>query len=275
MIVQKSPSDDHIYIQLTKRLHYMPFCADFGPLNLGTQHLICKQMHVLLAHPTLQRSKIIFYTPYVTTEITNSIFLIGSYLVLYMGFTPDEAFEPFVNLDPSLSLPYRDATWVKSTFDLHIIDCLEAVQKAVMVGIFKHDEFDCAEYLYYDDPANGDIHEVLPGKFIAFRGPTSDSGSGTGSLTARQQRASGILGFGAKDFLKVFQAKNVSTIVRLNSPKYRASTFTRAGFKHVDLRFIDCGVPSDKIVDRFLRVAEEAQGIIAVHCLAGKDVYRY
>ena len=253
------PKDDEVYVSVSKRLHYMPFCADFGPLNLGTTHQICKQLRVLLSRPTLQDSKIIFYTSHEPSDITNAIFLLGSYLCLHMGYTPERAFKPFVNLDPSLSLPYRDATWVKSTFDLHVIDCLEAMQKAVTEGIFKHDKFDGAEYFYYDDPANGDMHEVLPGKFIAFRGPTSDDD------TANHVGG----GLSATDFIQVFRAKNVSTIMRLNSPQYKASIFKRAGFKHVDLLFTDCSTPRDKIVDRFLRNAEEADGVVAVHCLAG------
>jgi hypothetical protein len=73
----------------------------------------------------------------------------------------------------------------------------------------------------------------------------------------------------ASDYLDVFKDKNVSTIIRLNSTQYSAAVFKRAGFQHFDLPFEDCGVPSDRIVDKFLRIAEEAPGVVAVHCLAG------
>ena len=29
-----------------------------------------------------------------------------------------------------------------------------------------------AQYFYYDHPKNGDLHEVVCGKFIAFKGPS-------------------------------------------------------------------------------------------------------
>jgi hypothetical protein len=34
--------------------------------------------------------------------------------------------------------------------------------------------FDKNEYFYYDDPENGEFHEVVPRKFIAFKGPWED-----------------------------------------------------------------------------------------------------
>lgn len=41
------------------------------------------------------------------------------------------------------------------------------------------------------------------------------------------------------------------------------------GFKHYDLYFIDGGVPSDMIIKKFLRIVENEQAAIAVHCKAG------
>ena len=121
-------------------------------------------------------------------------------------------------------------------------------------GFLRVGDFDVEEYFYYDHPLCGDMHEVVSEKFIAFRGPSGYAGGD---------------GLRASDYLEVFAEKGVSTVVRLNSSNYKASTFRRAGVEHVTLIFSDCSVPSDRIVDRFLRVAETAEGMIAVHCLAG------
>jgi hypothetical protein len=70
--------------------------------------------------------------------------------------------------------------------------------------------FDKNEYFYYDDPANGEFHEVVKGKFIAFKGPcdhTEEFDDGTCTLSAT-------------DFVHVFASKNVTDIVRLNSREY-------------------------------------------------------
>ena len=113
------------------------------------------------------------------------------------------------------------------------------------------------QYFYYDRPDNGDLHVVVPDKFVAFRGPR-DSVDSMGALHP-------------SDFVEVFKALNVHTIVRLNSPEYKTSTFVNAGFEHHDQVFEDCSVPPSDIVDAFLRRAEalEEGKLIAVHCLAG------
>ena len=110
-----------------------------------------------------------------------------------------------------------------------------------------------------DHPSNGDMHEVVKGKFFAFKGPTGRRKS---------------LGFGRytlipSDYIDVFRVKNIRTVVRLNDKEYDRSALLQAGFNHHDLFFIDCSVPTDEIVDSFLRIAEQSEGAIAVHCLAG------
>lgn len=112
------------------------------------------------------------------------------------------------------------------------------------------------EYFYYDDPACGDLHEVVRKKFVAFRGPV-----GHGDEDFQQK---------PEDYIEVFRAKDVHTILRLNEKSsYEASIFVEAGFQHHDLEFADCSTPPDKVVDKFLRICEEAEGVAAVHCLAG------
>ena len=139
-------------------------------------------------------------------------------------------------------------------------DCLSGLQQAVRAGTFKQDLFDPKEYFYYDDPEKGDLHEVVPGKFIAFRGPVRDNGGTRGQCGST---------LSASSYIDVFKDKGVSTIIRLNSAQYSAAVFKRAGFTHVDLPFEDCGVPPDRIVNTFLTIAEKTRGLIAVHCLAG------
>ena len=58
-------------------------------------------------------------------------------------------------------------------------------------------------------------------------------------------------------------------MVRLNKKEYNKQTLESAGFAHHDLFFVDCSTPSDAIADRFLRIAENSRGALAVHCLAG------
>jgi len=252
------PQKDEVHFTLSTPMQYLPFCADFGPLNLGTTHQVCTHIQNMLARLP-PNTKIVYYTSTFPSDITNSIYLLGAFLCLCLGLKVEQAFQPFAGLHPGLSLPFRDATWAVSSFDLHIEDCLAGLKRAVHEGLFCTDVFSWDEYKYYDDPLNGDLHEVMAGKFIAFRGPVGDR---TAPRSADGTKC-------AADYLSVFKSKGVSVIVRLNSAHYKASTFTRAGFKHVNLTFQDCSAPPDSIVDAFLRLAEEAEGIVAVHCLAG------
>jgi len=106
-----------------------------------------------------------------------------------------------------------------------------------------------------DDPNNGDMHEVVKGKFFAFKGPTDQHKP---YMTKRPS-----------DYLDVFKHKKVQGIVRLNNKEYKIEPLIAAGFQHHDLFFVDCSTPSDAIVDRFLKISEKTEGALAVHCLAG------
>lgn len=48
-----------------------------------------------------------------------------------------------------------------------------------------------------------------------------------------------------EDYIQVFKHFGVSNIVRLNEARYDKTKFTKHGFKHSDLFFIDGSTPSD------------------------------
>ena len=50
---------------------------------------------------------------------------------------------------------------------------------------------------------------------------------------------------------------------------YKPSAFTKGGFRHFDLFFVDGSCPSSDIVLRFLDIVESESGGVAVHCKAG------
>jgi hypothetical protein len=43
----------------------------------------------------------------------------------------------------------------------------------VQVGIIDFAKFDLESYEYYDHPAVADLHEIVPKRFVAFKGPKS------------------------------------------------------------------------------------------------------
>ena len=98
------------------------------------------------------------------------------------------------------------------------------------------------------------MHEVVKGKFFAFKGP-----SGTRTMHTLIP----------SDYIDVFHSKGINSVVRLNNAEYDRASFLNEGIEHHDLIFTDCSTPPDAIVDDFLRVSETSRGALAVHCLAG------
>ena len=76
-------------------------------------------------------------------------------------------------------------------------------------------------------------------------------------------------------YFDYFREHRVTTIIRLNKKIYDAAAFTRAGFQHIDLFFVDGSTPSDDIVLRFIAAVDEANGAVAVHCKGKRLMFRY
>jgi protein-tyrosine phosphatase len=127
-----------------------------------------------------------------------------------------------------------------------------------MCGMIDKDEYD-----HYDLPSNGDMHTVVPGKFVAFRGPIALAGG------AEYQDLDGYREFSPKYYVDCFKDMRVTTVIRLNEPHYEQQAFEAHGIQHVELEFDDCTAPPDRIVARFFRAVDAAPGVVAVHCKAG------
>jgi hypothetical protein len=96
--------------------------------------------------PKLQDFRIVYYTSQDPRDVTNSIYVLGAFLCLHLGATPEEAWGPFQSLKDTpngpMCLPYRDATWVKSSYDLHVKECWAGLLRAVATGLYDLQAFD-------------------------------------------------------------------------------------------------------------------------------------
>ena len=120
-----------------------------------------------------------------------------------------------------------------------------------------------AEYCHYDNPLEGDLHWIVPGKLIAFKGPRSLP---DGALYHDHR---GARTFSPRFYLEPFADMGVGTVVRLNEEEYDAAAFAAAGVAHHDLLFDDCAAPPPHVAVEFLHIAERAPRAVAVHCKAG------
>ena len=139
----------------------------------GTLHHICLTLVEALLNPELQDVRIVYYGSQDPRDVTNSIYLLGAFLCLRLGATPEEAWGPFQSLKDTPSgpmcLPYRDATWVKSPYDLHVKECWAGLVRAVATGLYDLQAFDkhevrcvrCALHLSISTPSSAPWPMVL------------------------------------------------------------------------------------------------------------------
>jgi cell division cycle 14 len=250
-------------------IHYSGFCDDFGPMNLACVAEFIKQLDFEFQdYPECQ----FFYcVEDGRRNLTNALFLVGSYMVVKLGQSVDKVCETFSWIGPEFLEGYRDATHCDPDFELTLRDCWAGLAKAKKLGWFDYASapgelwgmYDIEEYLHYDNPFNGDLHEVVPGRFIAFMGP-ADLGK-----NLYRDNEHGWRRFSPKHYSDVFADFNVKQVVRLNEPEYNGQDFERHDIQHHSLEFEDCTSPPPEVVEAFFSLVDQSQGAIAVHCKAG------
>nr|XP_024213599.1 dual specificity protein phosphatase CDC14C [Pan troglodytes] len=252
----KSASNVH-YFSIDNELEYENFSEDFGPLNLAMVYRYCCKINKKLKSITMLRKKIVHFTGSDQRKQANAAFLVGCYMVIYLGRTPEAAYRILIFGDTPY-IPFRDAAYGSCNFYITLLDCFHAVKKAMQYGFLNFNSFNLDEYEHYEKAENGDLNWIIPDRFIAFCGPHS-----------RARLESGYHQHSPETYIQYFKNHNVTTIIRLNKRMYDAKRFTDAGFDHHDLFFADGSTPTDAIVKRFLDICENAEGAIAVHCKAG------
>ena len=145
---------------------------------------------------------------------------------------PQSVWEAFRWLDASLMEPYRDATYKRPDFGLHLIDCWQRLDKGRALGLIDYapsgylfGRIDIDEYRHYDNPANGDLHEVVPGKIIALQGPVELGGQDYMDLDT------GGRCFSPGFYAEIFKDMDVELVVRLNESHYDPSAFAAHGIR--------------------------------------------
>jgi hypothetical protein len=112
----------------------------------GTLHHICQALAPSLLNPKLQDVRVVYFTSQDPRDVTNAIYLLGAFLCLRLGATPEEAWGPFQSLKDTsngpMCLPYRDATWTKSSYDLNVKEYWAGLVRAVATGLYDIQAFD-------------------------------------------------------------------------------------------------------------------------------------
>mmetsp|Transcript_14684 Transcript_14684/g.22157 ORF Transcript_14684/g.22157 Transcript_14684/m.22157 type:complete len:409 (+) Transcript_14684:600-1826(+) len=154
---------------------------------------------------------------------------------------------------------FRDAAFCINTYPVTVLDCTRAFYRAHCLKHFVYSTFDVHKHDHLAKLENGDVSWIIPGKFVAFSGPTS----------APRELSPGVFALSPEGYVPLFKSLGVTCIVRFNKKCYDRNIFVRAGIRHVDLYYEDGGNPSDSILQAFLTTCEKEKGAIAVHCKAG------
>ena len=248
-------------------LTYDAFCDDFGPMNLAS---ICKFIELLERELTSSDSCRIAYCVDPGQRVfTNAVFLLGAYMVIKLRMDAAQVSETFSPLTRTRSEPYRDASFSEPDFALTLLDCWRGLETAItnvwLAPLGRNGlwgKISLEEYSHFDNPYNADLHMVVPGKLVAFRGPR---GLGPRTYADTQTRRE----FSPHHYLDVFASLGVTAVVRLNEAEYDAADFTSCGISHHDLIFDDGAAPPPHVVRAFYDIVDGAAGVVAVHCRAG------
>ena len=86
---------DKYFFSIDQELIYWNFYLDFGPLNLGNLHKFFNILNNRLADPLLKDKTIYFYSGAFPRKRANAAFLICSWAMFFLNWSPEESFQPF------------------------------------------------------------------------------------------------------------------------------------------------------------------------------------
>lgn len=254
------PTKDNIFyfctdsVIFTQQFTYHPYSSDFGPLDLSKIFRYISELNSILHNAKLADCIIYHYTSTQPGKRANAALLMGAFQIVMLHRTADEACNAFQHVESFL--PYVDASYQPSAFQLYIEDCLKGFEKAIKLGWFSMETFDLKEYEHLSSIHNGGLNWIIPSKFLAFICPAPERSSKYPALTPEL-------------YSNLFKTLGVTNVIRLNNKTYEGERFVRHGFQHTDLYFLDGSVPSENIVQEFIEICDRAVGAVAVHCKAG------
>jgi cell division cycle 14 len=251
------------YFRIDRDLCYSAFCDDFGPMNLGAVYRFCTIVESQL-EANANRDIILVSAPD-KRSVTNAVFLLGAFMIMKLEYSPKSVSERLDGLKSWL-LSFRDVSPGPQNFHLHLLDCWEGLWMAKQLSwvSFAPGGFELSDYEHCDNPLNADLHEVVPNKFVAMRGPKAIGGG-----RAFEDTPAGARDFSPAYYADILRQFDVRAVVRLNEACYDAGEWEQEGLAVADLPFDDCGPPPAAVVAKFLAIAEGVPGALAVHCKAG------
>ena len=179
-------------------------------------HKYVRELVRLLVDPNFKKVKLFHYCDNTYDKQANSIFLMGCFMIIVLGFKSERVWSIFKPFHPVL-VPYRDASYGECYYACTVEHCWQGIEHAIRLGWYSFKDFDDREYEYYEKVENGDLNWIIPNKFIAFMGPLDN-------VNKYEKR-----GNTPEDYIQVFHHFNVTRVIRLNEAKYDRKRFIQNG----------------------------------------------
>ena len=234
---------------LCESWRYYPIRCDFGPPDLIALRRFVRAVedHVRAAGA----KPLLYYCVYGhPRSISNAVFLLGGYMVLALGATPDQAMRRFEHLQLA---DYVDVSGSED-FALRVRDCLDGLFRAKRWAARPCGRIDVDRYALYGDVLHGDLHEVVPGRIVALRSRPDEPFDRF---------------LAAKHYARIFRCGSVRAVVQLNEADYDPGAFESAGVRPLRLECEDPW-PSEAAIAGFFRIVD-ASSKVAVHSRGGAD----
>jgi cell division cycle 14 len=234
---------------------YEPFDRDFGPFNLGTVYRYCRFVENICKEE--QRQVVHWCQRFDNKAKANAVCLVALFRVVVQGIPAAAALLPLSGITDLVA--FRDASsLVICTHKMTVQDCLDGMEKAIDLGWFDYSTFDIEDYETLNAANLHGLNWVIPGKFLAFAGPSD-----------KELDKNGFEAYAPESYIPIFDSRGIGLVIRLNENEYNSTRFTSKGIRHADLFFKDGSCPSEDLANEFLTLAEESDAAIAIHCSAG------
>jgi cell division cycle 14 len=229
---------------------YRSYCDEKGPTDLLGVVSFCTKVKEMMGHPLLKNRELVFYSGLDAGHRTNAAFLLGAYLVMDLGFSPDAAATLFENFHRSPFSLFRDACLLPPTLELTIRDCLQGLFRAFRCGWVKSssESYIDLDELYVSRVCHAAVVCRTPSSNPEHRHMTLEP-EALAPVLARA-RVSDVVGF------------------RETSAEDRA-VYEAAGMRVHDLATFCESTPDEATVQFFLSIMRSAGGAVAVHCMTG------
>ena len=209
-------------------------------------------------------------------KVTRCCLILGGYFIIHHNVQVCDLEDMFAHISSSFvsMQPLR-----KSSERVTVLDCWRALHRVRSLSWINFTQdldfdqcIDMQEYLHYDNPANGSLHVIVPGKLLAFPCPEELPYGGEWADEGGARR------FSAGYFADILADFGVQTVTRCGGAPYGAGALEQRRIGVEDLPVSGGGAGDDRVgtggmmraVDRFLTLMRLSPGAVAMHG-AGPD----